>query len=191
MTRKGHFLSFIASLAWDRTVCAKGVGEGPKHPPKSPWHKESLQQNSMSMRVYPGLREMGPQICLILSLNMEVGNLHLSGASCSLQKKLQGREVGTSGPRVCRSKFKSPPSLKSSVPKPLIYMAFLFDHAILLQHSWKHKEETFNFKALNLTQMWAYYFIYDTQKMPGQSPCYARDADRQSEGAVPHWELTG
>lgn len=89
----------------------------------------------MSMRVYPGLREMGPQICLILSLNMEVGNLHLSGASCSLQKKLQGREVGTSGPSVCRSKFKSPPSLKSSVPKPLIYMAFLFDHAILLQHS--------------------------------------------------------
>lgn len=36
MTRTGHFLSFIASLARDRTACAKGVGEGPKHPPKSP-----------------------------------------------------------------------------------------------------------------------------------------------------------
>lgn len=32
MTRKGHFLSFIASLARDLTVCAKGVGKGTKAP---------------------------------------------------------------------------------------------------------------------------------------------------------------
>lgn len=60
MTGKGHFLSFIASLATDRTTGAKGGGEGTKASIRAILTQRGIQQqNIMSVNACPELREKG------------------------------------------------------------------------------------------------------------------------------------
>lgn len=76
MTRKGHFLSFIASLARDRTTSAKGGGEGAK---ASIWHKEAYNKTSHWWMLVQSSERKGTQDLCHLSLSMEVGYLLPSG----------------------------------------------------------------------------------------------------------------
>lgn len=135
MTGKGHFLSFIASLARDRTTGAKGGGEGTKASIRAILTQRGIQQqNITSVNACLELRRRGTQDLSHLSLSMEVGyrcpsgviwdhgrqkmplgENSWNGSSCCLQEKLQGTAAGTLGHRIWRHKFKSPPSLKISV----------------------------------------------------------------------------
>lgn len=77
MTGKGHFLSFIASLARDITTCAKRGGEGTKASIRAILTQGGKQENITSVEVCPELREKVLDLSH-LSLSMEVGYLHPS-----------------------------------------------------------------------------------------------------------------
>lgn len=93
MTGKGHFLSFIASLARDITTCAKRGGAGTKASIRAILTQGSKQQNITSVEVCPELREKVLDLSH-LSLSMEVGYLHPSSV-----------EIGTWGAENAKRKF--------------------------------------------------------------------------------------
>lgn len=110
MTGKGHFLSFIASLATDRTTGAKGGGEGTKASIRAMLTQRGIQQqNITSVNACPELREKGdPGSFPSLT---EHGSGLSSPFQCEVgprEEKIRGMGVLVASRRGCKAQQQAP-----------------------------------------------------------------------------------
>lgn len=202
MTGKGHFLSFIASLATDRTTSAKGGGEGTKASIRAILTQRGIQQqNIMSVNACPELREKGdPGSFPSLT---EYG----SGLSSPFGCEVEPREAENATRRkFVEWGFLLPPGeaarhnsrhLRTQNLKTQVQISTLLEdqcHMSVPSHpscpNTADTEKRLKASALNLTQIWLLLHRSQSSENAKHSLHAKQEMQRQVEGAVPYWEHT-
>lgn len=199
MTGKGHFLSFIASLARDRTTGAKGGGEGTKASIRAILTQRGIQQqNITSVNACLELREKG-----------DPGSFpslteHGSGLSLPFRCDMGPREAeNATGRKFVEWEFLLPPGeaarhssrhLGTQNLKTQVQISTLLEdqcHMSVPSHpSCPNTADSRRDSALNLTQIRLLLHLWQSSENAKHSLRAKQEMQRQLEGAVPYWEHT-